>query len=446
MAAVFQLVYFACATQAFFVFVLLWTRSKNVAANRILAFAIVVVGVSALYMLYLRSGWYLARPRWLFAIDTLPALYGPLFYLYTRTLLRRDVRARRAWPHFVPFVAFTLDQLPRLLLPGPAKLGLIARGAAPWPRHELWEWAVDLQGLLYFAACLAVVRGHRAALEREFSNLEQKQVRWLGALLVTLLLLWLGSVAAHATGLPILIYVHAALTVLVYVIAYLNAAQPELFLATPAEAQAFLPASAPRLPPAAAPRPPHAPAPEPSPAPPPTSTPPAVEATPPAPAAPADAPSPAPAAPADAPPPASAAPADVPPPLRYQKARLRDDQALAIAGRLRTLFEQQRPYLDPDFALSDLAARLDVSPHHASQVLNEHFGQSFYDYVNSCRVEELKRRLLDPRFNAEKVLAIGLECGFSSKSALNANFKKWAGTTPTDYRRRGGGGAATPLG
>src|SRR5215475_11566056 len=117
MATLVQIVYIACAAQAIFVFLLLWTRSKNVAANRILAAPIIVIGVSSLYTLYIRSGSFREHPEWLFAIDTFPALYGPLFYLYARALLRRDVRARTAWIHFVPFVAYTLYDIPRFLLP-----------------------------------------------------------------------------------------------------------------------------------------------------------------------------------------------------------------------------------------------------------------------------------------------------------------------------------------
>jgi AraC-like DNA-binding protein len=55
--------------------------------------------------------------------------------------------------------------------------------------------------------------------------------------------------------------------------------------------------------------------------------------------------------------------------------------------------------------------------------------------VNSHRVEEVERRLADPALADEKVLSIGLECGFSSKSALNANFKMWVGRPRPAYRR-----------
>ncbi|WP_437923059.1 helix-turn-helix domain-containing protein [Sorangium sp. So ce291] len=106
--------------------------------------------------------------------------------------------------------------------------------------------------------------------------------------------------------------------------------------------------------------------------------------------------------------------------------------------------------------LSGLARRLGVPSHHLSQVLNDRFGKSFHDVVNLARVEELKRRLLDRDLSAEKILALGMDCGFSSKSTLNANFKKHTGLTPSQFRDQvvrtalraadegGRGGDATP--
>ena len=74
--------------------------------------------------------------------------------------------------------------------------------------------------------------------------------------------------------------------------------------------------------------------------------------------------------------------------------------------------------------------------YHLSQLLNENLNQKFYDFVNGYRVEEAKRALFDPANDHLTILAVALEAGFSSKSAFNAAFKKFAGTTPSDFRKQ----------
>ncbi|MBL8172151.1 MAG: AraC family transcriptional regulator, partial [Acidobacteria bacterium] len=60
--------------------------------------------------------------------------------------------------------------------------------------------------------------------------------------------------------------------------------------------------------------------------------------------------------------------------------------------------------------------------------------QSFTDLINAYRVEDAKRRLLDPTWKHYSILAIAEEAGFSSKSTFNAVFKKHTGQTPSEFR------------
>ena len=56
--------------------------------------------------------------------------------------------------------------------------------------------------------------------------------------------------------------------------------------------------------------------------------------------------------------------------------------------------EEEQPWRDSSLTLADLAARLSTTPHKLSEVLNSQLGQSFYDFVNGYRVEEVKSRVL----------------------------------------------------
>ena len=129
------------------------------------------------------------------------------------------------------------------------------------------------------------------------------------------------------------------------------------------------------------------------------------------------------------------------PPLRLPSAPAATPSAptpelLGHADRLRALMATERLYLNPDLRLSDLAAPLGIAERTLSQVFSEALAESFYDFVNGYRVEEVKARLPDPAFTHLTVLGIAMESGFSSKASFNRVFKKVTGMTPTAYRER----------
>lgn len=95
--------------------------------------------------------------------------------------------------------------------------------------------------------------------------------------------------------------------------------------------------------------------------------------------------------------------------------------------------EEDRVYLTPDLTLEHLAASAHLPIRTTSNIINRHFQMSFFDFVNYHRVEAAKTLL-----NAQpdkSVLEISELAGFNSKSAFNRFFKKFAGVTPTEFRR-----------
>jgi len=98
------------------------------------------------------------------------------------------------------------------------------------------------------------------------------------------------------------------------------------------------------------------------------------------------------------------------------------------------VMQKQKPYLDADLSLAALADAMRCRPRDLSEALNQGAGQNFYTYVNTWRIEEAKTRLREDPKTA--VLDIALACGFNSKSAFNAAFKRALSTTPTEWRRQ----------
>ncbi|WP_437399070.1 helix-turn-helix domain-containing protein [Flagellimonas lutimaris] len=93
-------------------------------------------------------------------------------------------------------------------------------------------------------------------------------------------------------------------------------------------------------------------------------------------------------------------------------------------------------YLDPLFSLNALADELEMGTSKLSKVINEHGGENFSDYINAMRVSEARRILADTEYKDYTIVAIGLECGFNSKSAFYSSFKKICGKTPLSYRNQ----------
>lgn len=127
------------------------------------------------------------------------------------------------------------------------------------------------------------------------------------------------------------------------------------------------------------------------------------------------------------------------PEKKYEKSTLTPERSERYLRRLQQAMEPDKAYTDGDLTIQKLAAKLSIPVQHLSQVVNEQLNQNILDFINTHRVEEAKRRLLDPASKHLSVLAIAEDVGFNSKSAFNAVFKKHTKTTPSEFRKAGNG-------
>lgn len=98
------------------------------------------------------------------------------------------------------------------------------------------------------------------------------------------------------------------------------------------------------------------------------------------------------------------------------------------------IISEQR-FLDSKLSLEQLSEELDISAGHLSKLINNYSEYNFSDYINSLRVEQAKALLTDDDFDNYTIVAIGLECGFNSRSTFYTAFKKFTDLTPSEYRK-----------
>jgi AraC-like DNA-binding protein len=119
---------------------------------------------------------------------------------------------------------------------------------------------------------------------------------------------------------------------------------------------------------------------------------------------------------------------------KYAHSGLKPEDAEKIVTSLNEAMVQKKVYIDPDLSIEKLAGSLNISRHHLSQVLNERFQRSYFDFVNGFRIEEARQRLAEQKYAHFTIAAIALDSGFSSVSSFNETFKKQFGVTPSKFR------------
>ncbi len=128
--------------------------------------------------------------------------------------------------------------------------------------------------------------------------------------------------------------------------------------------------------------------------------------------------------------------ASVEPKKKYEKSALSEELEETLLLKLNRLMEAEKPYLESDLSLPKLAQRLNTTPHHLSQILNDRLAQSFFDLLASYRVREAQQLLQDPTTTHLKIEEIAERVGYNSPSAFHTAFKRLTNLTPAQYRAK----------
>ncbi|WP_431121534.1 helix-turn-helix domain-containing protein [Flagellimonas flava] len=117
--------------------------------------------------------------------------------------------------------------------------------------------------------------------------------------------------------------------------------------------------------------------------------------------------------------------------IKYKTTGLTKDFSLELKEELSQLMKEHKPYLNSEYRLADLAEKLNISRHHCSQVINEHFDSNFFNFINQYRIEEAKKMLRQS--DTQSISDVMFACGFNNRVSFYNAFKKFTGTTPKTF-------------
>jgi AraC-like DNA-binding protein len=98
------------------------------------------------------------------------------------------------------------------------------------------------------------------------------------------------------------------------------------------------------------------------------------------------------------------------------------------------MMQEERPWLNPDLKVEDLAARLQISPRKMAMVMRAGGDENVNRRINKFRVDQVIAHFKDPLKDPIRTDALGEMSGFSSRTHFFRVFKEFTGVTPGMFR------------
>lgn len=112
---------------------------------------------------------------------------------------------------------------------------------------------------------------------------------------------------------------------------------------------------------------------------------------------------------------------------------LREDTGGLPQRKLQQAIAYMNEHLAENLTIAAIADELEMSQYYFSRLFKQSMGVSPYQYVTQLRIEQTKYLL---RTTSLSISAIAQQVGFSNQNQLAIQFRKFTGTTPSNYRRQ----------
>lgn len=120
--------------------------------------------------------------------------------------------------------------------------------------------------------------------------------------------------------------------------------------------------------------------------------------------------------------------------IQKENAIISDKTKMEFYDRIAHFMQAEKPYLNPDLRLVNLADQTEMSTHVLSEIINEQSGMNFNQYINSYRIKEAEHLLLTRDDLAIKT--IFFDVGFNNKVSFYTAFKNKHNCTPSEFRKK----------
>ncbi|HEX6226306.1 MAG TPA: helix-turn-helix domain-containing protein [Chryseolinea sp.] len=353
-----------------FLAAILITKKGKTDADKILAVWLVVIGMHLASFYLFITGKYASHPYLLGLELPFPLLHGPLLYLYTGALTNQSPPRVSKLVHFIPFLLFYVIFFQFISSSPEHKIHVYKNNGIGYETLKGVLLAVIIvSGVVYVALSLILLSRHRNVIQNEFSYAERVNLRWLRYLIYGIAAIWLVVIVGDDQA------TYSAVVLFVMMLGYFGIKQVGIFtqqlpVRSPNEVVTDFGG-----------------------------------------------------------PPSTGSDQK----RKYQKSSLNPEAAKSIHVALSQLMLEKKPYTNPDLTLDELAQTLNVHRNNLSQVINTYEQKSFYDYINSKRIEEFKRIVVIPENQRFSLLGLANNSGFNSKTSFHRNFKNVTGLSPMEY-------------
>lgn len=106
-----------------------------------------------------------------------------------------------------------------------------------------------------------------------------------------------------------------------------------------------------------------------------------------------------------------------------------------LKNRLLLIIEENKLYQDENLSLRMLSGYMDVPIKKVSHLINQYLNTTFYDLMNTYRIDTFKKKVKEGELEHKTILALALESGFNSKATFNRVFKQQEGMPPSQFAK-----------